>query len=124
MNDLPANDAFTLNSRTHRHRSPSQSSQSPFNSQSRSPPPPSTISQFFEFGEKKNTNANTMNPGIRQRKLSVSSKTSADRESASKQNGNGEVIANGHSLKERSKTAKKIDWEIPRKILHSSIGML
>ena len=117
MNDLPANDAFTLNSRTHRHRSPSQSSQSPFNSQSRSPPPPSTISQFFEFGEKKNTNANTMNPGIRQRKLSVSSK-------ASKQNGNGEVIANGHSLKERSKTTKKIDWEIPRKILHSSIGML
>lgn len=126
MNDLPANDAFTLNSRTHRHRSSSQSSQTSYNSQtthynSRSPPP--KISHIFDFGEKKNTNTNSMNSTIRQRRSSISkANTDTDKELTDQQNGNGEIVANGHSIKEKVKEVKKIDWEIPRKILHSSIG--
>ena len=47
---------------------------------------------------------------------------------AGKRDGNGNGIAangvaNGDAAKEKAKEAlKKIDWEIPRKLFHSSIG--
>lgn len=99
----PANDAFTLNNRyshTHIRRSPRPSTRSPS---------PTTVA----MGIGKLTRRNT-------RRLSYSGS-----------NGNvlhdiGKDTTHASKMRQRDKDAKetkKIDWEIPRKTLHSSIGV-
>lgn len=107
--NIPANDAFSLNDRSHRRRS---------NSINRSPPPPSKISFFTASPEKQRTRGTSM---------SLKHRTTANgaaSHSTALVNGTG----NGDARELDDETAKghpvspPIDWEIPRKVFHSSIG--
>lgn len=119
---IPANDAFTLTS--HSDSTPSiRSSRS--RSLTRSPSPKIAFStpQHVPNGEPKRRTSR------RQRKsngfVSESVKL-ADVDEALERTLNSNGYANGsvHQNKTRQASpAKKIDWEIPRKVLHSSIGM-
>jgi diacylglycerol kinase (CTP) len=122
---IPPNDAFTLTS--HSDTTPSlRSSRS--RSLTRSPSPKIAFmpSQHVTNNDVKRRSSR------RQRKssgfVSESAKL-ADVDEALERalNGNGNGHANGiiHHVKTIAPTAqvKKIDWEIPRKVLHSSMGM-
>ncbi|KAI0061187.1 hypothetical protein BV25DRAFT_1827062 [Artomyces pyxidatus] len=111
---LPANDAFTL--AAHSDRRPSRS-----RSITRSPSPKISFSSpQLPNGDMKRR------PSIRQRKSkgsgateSVVTSTLAEIEETLEVERN---LLNGDAKTE--KKGKKVDWEIPRKLLHSSIGFL
>jgi hypothetical protein len=122
---IPPNDAFTLAS--HSESTPSlRSSRSRSLTRSPSPKIAFTSSQHPPNGESKRR------PSRRQRKsngfVSDSVKL-ADVDEALERALNGNGHGNGNGIAPRDKAmaptaqTKKIDWEIPRKALHSSIGM-
>jgi diacylglycerol kinase (CTP) len=120
---IPPNDAFTLAS--HSDTTPSlRSSRSRSLTRSPSPKISFTSSQHAANSDTKRR------PSRRQRKsngfVSESVKL-ADVDEALERalNGNGHTngIAARHKTVAPTAEAKKIDWEIPRKALHSSIGM-
>jgi diacylglycerol kinase (CTP) len=119
---IPPNDAFTLAS--HSDSTPSlRSSRSRSLTRSPSPKIAFTTSQHVANNDIKRR------PGRRQRKsngfVSESVKL-ADVDEALERalNGNGHANGIAQQMKTTAPTAqvKKIDWEIPRKVLHSSIG--
>ena len=119
---IPANDAFTLTS--HSDSTPSlRSSRS--RSLTRSPSPKIAFStpQHLPNGEPKRR------PSRRQRKSNgfvAEPVKLADVDEALERTLNANGYANGSTHQNRTaqqtSPAKKIDWEIPRKVLHSSIG--
>jgi len=121
---IPANDAFTLAS--HSDSTPSlRSSRS--RSLTRSPSPKIAFSapQHIPNGEPKRR------PSRRQRKSNgfvTEPVKLADVDEALERTLNANGYANGSSHQNRTarqtSPAKKIDWEIPRKVLHSSIGFV
>jgi diacylglycerol kinase (CTP) len=120
---IPPNDAFTLAS--HSDSSPSlRTSRSRSLTRSPSPKISFTPSQHAANGDTKRR------PSRRQRKSSgfVSDSVKlADVDEALERalNGNGHpngIVAH-HKAITQTAQVKKIDWEIPRKALHSSIGM-
>jgi len=121
---IPPNDAFTLTS--HSDSTPSlRSSRSRSLTRSPSPKIAFTTTQHVSNPDSKRR------PSRRQRKSSgivlSDSKKLADVDEALERALNANGHANGivHQDETTSPTrkAKKIDWEIPRKALHSSIGM-
>jgi diacylglycerol kinase (CTP) len=119
---IPPNDAFTLAS--HSDSTPSlRSSRSRSLTRSPSPKIAFTTSQHVANNDIKRRS------GRRQRKsngfVSESAKL-ADVDEALERalNGNGHPNGIAHQIKTTAPTThvKKIDWEIPRKVLHSSIG--
>ena len=120
---IPPNDAFTLTS--HSDSTPSlRSSRSRSLTRSPSPKIAFTTSQHAASGDSKRR------PSRRQRKsngfVSDSVKL-ADVDEALERalsgNGHANTIASRDKAITPTTQAKKIDWEIPRKALHSSIGM-
>ena len=120
---IPPNDAFTLTS--HSDSTPSlRSSRSRSLTRSPSPKIAFTTSQHAASGDSKRR------PSRRQRKsngfVSDSVKL-ADVDEALERALNGNGHANTIAPRDKAiaptTQAKKIDWEIPRKALHSSIGM-
>ena len=120
---IPPNDAFTLAS--HSDSTPSlRPSRSRSLTRSPSPKISFTSSQHAANGDTKRR------PSRRQRKTSgfVSDSVKlADVDEALERALNSNGHANGIAAHDKAITptaqAKKIDWEIPRKALHSSIGM-
>ena len=120
---IPPNDAFTLAS--HSDSTPSlRSSRSRSLTRSPSPKIAFTTSQHASGGESKRR------PSRRQRKSNSFASDSvklADVDEALERALNGNGHANNIAPRDKAITpiaeAKKIDWEIPRKALHSSIGM-
>ncbi|KIJ33522.1 hypothetical protein M422DRAFT_783113 [Sphaerobolus stellatus SS14] len=101
----PANDAFTLNTRYSYTHSPRRSS-------TRSPSPTTTA-----LG--KLTRRNTSNP----RRLSHGANGTTTSTTTQLQDIGEDVTREADvGRRSRSPEVKKIDWEIPRKLLHSSIG--
>ncbi|EJD02061.1 uncharacterized protein FOMMEDRAFT_124258 [Fomitiporia mediterranea MF3/22] len=109
--NIPANDAFSLNSRSHRRRSVT-----------RSPPP--KIAFFSSPPVQPRHGARKHSMTLRHRPHSNGSVSHVDGYT------NGDAR---HALQEKAAvrrddetvkghTSQKIDWEIPRKALHSSIG--
>lgn len=139
--NLPANDAFSLNAHSHSHT---------VKALSRSPPPsyaflssPShnhnhaSASQLDLTGDLSRDDSHSMS--LRQRKPSASKPVNGAVEANGIANGNAhndelrleplqavqahQTNGNGHAPVEKPKEVKPpIDWEIPRKVFHSSIG--
>ncbi|KAI0267376.1 hypothetical protein BC834DRAFT_75384 [Gloeopeniophorella convolvens] len=119
---IPANDAFTLASHSD-SASSLRSSRSRSLTRSPSPKIAFATSQQLSNGDAKRR------PGHRQRKSNgfvAEAAKLADVDEGLERvlNGNGYTNGISHSEKAVGKVAKKIDWEIPRKVLHSSIGFL
>ena len=134
---IPPNDAFSLNAHNHTHshrpkalsRSPPPSySFLPHTSHSSSPQP------SFSGSLKKGEAHKTHGMSLRQRKPSASKAVNGSATANGVMNGSAhheplhdeqtrEANGNGHAVVEKLKTVKPpIDWEIPRKVFHSSIG--
>ena len=134
---IPPNDAFSLNAHNHTH------SHRP-KALSRSPPPSysflphtshsSSPQQSFSGSLKKGEAHKTHVMSLRQRKPSASKAVNGSAIGNGVMNGSAhheplhdeqtrEANGNGHAVVEKLKTVKPpIDWEIPRKVFHSSIG--
>ncbi|KAH8112233.1 hypothetical protein DFH11DRAFT_1608669 [Phellopilus nigrolimitatus] len=117
--DIPANDAFSLNSHSHR-----RASRHTFHrSQTHSPPP--KVSFFASSTvplpnpvEKESANG-MQGVSMSLRHRSLNGKPSSPVVSINRERGH-----QGLNDDDRAKESRKIDWEIPRKVLHSSIGFL
>ncbi|KAH9000539.1 hypothetical protein EDB86DRAFT_3063773 [Lactarius hatsudake] len=120
---IPANDAFTLASR-HSDSAPSlRSSRSRSLTRSPSPKIAFPTSQHVPNGDLKRR------PSRRQRKSNgfvAESVKLADVDEVLERTINGYSNDSAHHNKttRQASPAKKIDWEIPRKVLHSSIGFV
>lgn len=108
--NIPANDAFTLNSRSHRRRSITRSPPPKFSFFSPSPAQPRQGTQM-SLRHRPVANGSTLPSDV--------SSNGEARELVQKK-----AKANKVDNVQKRHASPPIDWEVPRKLLHSSIGTL